>query len=140
MNPQQAQCQSPTRAMVTRLAAYWVRSLYFFHFLRKLLQKWRQAKRGSVQFTTNIVTMSLMELWLGLSEWFILWGNYHGMLLNIHSWITKNGRYWVISWLRQIATFFSVMFGWVFFFFTGRGSFTRLFMNLLGFGGLGSIS
>ena len=84
--------------------------------------------------------MALVGLWHGASAWFFLWGVYHGVLLNINAWAERKRLRLVGSWIGQVVTFIAVMFGWSFFFSSGKGTFLKIFKNLVGLGGFGSFS
>jgi len=118
----------------------WFRVYVFSPLSRVLIQRWGPRRKTLAQYTANIVTMTLVGLWHGSSVWYLLWGFYHGMLLNFNAWATRRKLRLFDSWIGKVFTFIAVMFGWSFFFSTGRGSFTLIVKNLLGFGGLGSLS
>jgi len=118
----------------------WFRIYLFSPLSRFLIQRWGATRKTIAQYTANIVTMTLVGLWHGASAWFVLWGVYHGVLLNINAWAERKRLRVVGSWISQVATFIAVMFGWSFFFSSGKGTFLIIFRNLVGLGGFGSFS
>jgi alginate O-acetyltransferase complex protein AlgI len=72
--------------------------------------------RGSNWFTARniLITMVLGGLWHGANYTFLVWGAYHGILLIIQRSQTARWDKLPLR-LRQAATFFLVLMGWVFF-------------------------
>ncbi len=72
-------------------------------------------REGDVKAYRNLmITMLIGGLWHGASWTFVVWGAYHGVLLAAY-------RRWAGHWdklparVRQLATFFLAVIGWVFF-------------------------
>ena len=105
-------------------AEFWARwhmslSLWFRYYLfsplsRSLLTRWGSAHRDLAQYTANLLTMSLVGLWHGAGWGYILWGAYHGLLLNIGAWSNRSGRQ-IPPWASRPAFLLSILLGWALF-------------------------
>jgi len=111
----------------------WFRTYLFFPISRSLLTRSGSAARDRVQYTANIITMSIIGLWHGAGWGFILWGTYHGVLLNLNAWIKKKN--WSVHpVVNRIFLIITVMFGWAFFLSPDMPSLLYLLSQLVGFG------
>lgn len=115
----------------------WFRVYLFGPLSRSLLKRWGSKRRNLAQYSTNIFTMSLVGLWHGAGWGFILWGAYHGLLLNINAWLTRKRVKGLESGYYRFVVLLAVMFGWVFFYSSGFGTLRVMIMSLLGLNGLG---
>jgi alginate O-acetyltransferase complex protein AlgI len=118
----------------------WFRVYLFAPLSRGLLKTWGRKRRDITQYTANFITMSLVGLWHGARWSFILWGLYHGLLLNLNARITGLKPNWRKSGFYRIATLLAVMLGWIIFFSPGFGTLRNSIATLLGFNGLGTIA
>jgi D-alanyl-lipoteichoic acid acyltransferase DltB (MBOAT superfamily) len=83
--------------------------------------------------------MTLIGLWHGAGWSYILWGFYHGVLLNIGAWWKRQNRTLPV-WLGRLGLVLSVLLGWGLFMSPDASYLRYLFAQLVGFGGLGSLS
>jgi len=111
----------------------WFRYYLFFPISRSLLTRWGSVARDRAQYTANIVTMTIIGLWHGAGWGFILWGTYHGVLLNLNAWLRKKN--WNIHPItNRILLVITVMFGWALFLSPDMPSLLHLVSQLIGFG------
>jgi len=111
----------------------WFRYYLFFPVSRSLLTKWGTASRDRAQYTANIITMTLVGLWHGAGWGFIIWGAYHGILLNLNAWMKKKN--WNIPILiNRIFLLVTIMIGWAFFLSPDMPSLLHLLSQLVGLG------
>lgn len=116
----------------------WFRNYLFFPISRGLLRRWGQDRREQAQFVSNFATMSLVGLWHGAGWGFILWGFYHGLLLNLHAWWKRSGRSMPPA-VARILFLFGLMLGWGLFMSPNMEYLSHLFAQLIGLNGLGSL-
>ncbi len=115
----------------------WFRIYLFAPLSRSFLRKWGSEKREQAQYTANLITMSLVGLWHGAGWNFILWGAYHGILLNLGAMWKRTNRQ--IHPLAEKSIFlFFILIGWALFMGQSAEYLTHLFTQLFGFGGLGA--
>ena len=111
----------------------WFRNYLFFPISRSLLTKLGASRRDGVQYAVNMITMTIIGLWHGAGWGFILWGVYHGILLNLNTWIKKKN--WNIPpVVNRIFFVVTVMFGWAFFLNPDIYSLLHLIAQLFGLG------
>lgn len=114
----------------------WFRTYLFSPLSRSLLQRWGTSRAPSAQYAANFVTMGLVGLWHGAGWGFVLWGLYHGLLLNAYAW----GRRRRIILENRFVLVFLVLIGWALFLSPDLNFAARLFTNLFGAGGIGVLS
>ena len=106
--------RSPYRA--TGFRDFWRRwHMTLSRFLRDFLYIPLGGNRGGRWFTYRnlMLTMVLGGLWHGAAWTFVLWGAFHGCgLVAEHA---LGGRLRAPGWLRWLATFHLVVFGWILF-------------------------
>lgn len=102
----------------------WFRAYVFLPLTRSLL-RWRLPV--SEFLIGQVITMTLIALWHGVSGHFILWGLWHALGLYAHHLLQNWTRRWYLRarqkpWLNRIimisgvlATFHFVVIGWIFF-------------------------
>ncbi len=112
----------------------WFRLYLFFPVSRGLLRRWGSGGSARAQYAANLVTMGLVGLWHGAGWGFVLWGLYHGLLLNAYAW----GKRRKLPLDNRILLIFAVLIGWALFLSPDLAFAGRLFGNLLGMGGIGS--
>lgn len=117
----------------------WFRYYLFSPLSRFLLKKWGTERGTQAQYTANIITMSLVGLWHGSSWSFILWGLYHGVLLNIDVWWRRQNKV-LPTWAGRFLFLLSLMLGWALFMSPDVEYLKHLFLQLFGFSGLGGKS
>jgi alginate O-acetyltransferase complex protein AlgI len=116
----------------------WFRNYLFFPLSRSLLKKWGTHHQEIAQYTSNLITMTLIGLWHGGSWNYVLWGLYHGILLNIHAWWKRTGHK-IPLWIGQPLLLVSILIGWALFMSPSFAYFRHLFSGLIGWrGGPGS--
>jgi len=113
----------------------WFRFYLFSPLSRNLLKRWGTKRSEAAQYSANILTMGLIGLWHGASWAFILWGLYHGLLLNIYAWAKR--RKIEIEGRALLIVF--VLIGWALFLSPSLEFATHLLSNMFGFYGLGSM-
>jgi D-alanyl-lipoteichoic acid acyltransferase DltB (MBOAT superfamily) len=115
----------------------WFRIYVFAPLSRSFLRKWGSDKREQAQYAANIITMSLVGLWHGAGWNFILWGAYHGVLLNLGA-IWKRANRPIHPALEKVVFLFFILIGWAIFMGQSAEYLAHLFTQLFGFGGLGA--
>jgi alginate O-acetyltransferase complex protein AlgI len=115
----------------------WFNYHLFSPMSRSLLRKWGTHRRDQAQYAANLATMTLVGLWHGAGWSFILWGAYHGMLLNINAWWRRQNKIFP-SWVGRPLFILSLMLGWALFMSPDFEYLKYLFLQLFGFGGLGT--
>jgi alginate O-acetyltransferase complex protein AlgI len=117
----------------------WFRAYLFSPLSRSLIKRWGSRRLTLAQNVANLATMALVGLWHGASWGFILWGIYHGLLLNLYAW--ANRRRTLSRFLAAPGVLFiAVLIGWAFFLSPNLSFTQHLFEHLLGLHGVGSIS
>jgi len=119
--------------------SYWFRFYLFFPLSRSLLGRWGSKKREQAQYVSNIITMTLVGLWHGAGWGFILWGTYHGILLNLNAWWKRRSQN-EIAWITRPLFLFAILIGWALFMSPSFAYLKYLGMQLVGFGGLGKMA
>jgi alginate O-acetyltransferase complex protein AlgI len=114
----------------------WFRFYLFFPFSRSLLKRWGANRSELAQYTSNIVTMSLIGLWHGAGWGFVLWGLYHGLLLNAYAW-AKRRRVPLEGHFLLVIT---VLIGWALFLSPDLPFAANLLSNMFGLAGIGSFA
>jgi alginate O-acetyltransferase complex protein AlgI len=115
----------------------WFRYYIFSPLSRTFLRKWGSDKREWAQYAANIVTMGLVGLWHGSAWNYILWGLYHGVLLNIGAWWKRKNRKLPLG-LGTGIFLFGILLGWAIFMSPNNQYLSHLYKQLFGFGGFGS--
>jgi alginate O-acetyltransferase complex protein AlgI len=118
----------------------WFRYYLFFPLSRTLLKRWGSTRRNWAQYTANLVTMVLVGLWHGAGWGYVLWGGYHGILLNINAMLARRSFRPAVVWLGRGIFLLSLMFGWALFLSPTLSMAQNLIGNMLGLGGLGTFS
>jgi alginate O-acetyltransferase complex protein AlgI len=113
----------------------WFRFYLFFPLSRTLIKRWGTSRSAAAQYAANFVTMALIGLWHGAGWGFILWGVYHGLLLNIFAWAKR--RKWQIE--GHTVTIICILVGWALFLSPDLTFAGNLLSNMAGLHGLGSI-
>lgn len=118
----------------------WFRLYLFTPLSRTLLKRWGTQHAERAQYTANMVTMLLVGLWHGTGWGYILWGGYHGLLLNGHAWLNRRFRP-VISRLPfgPLPMFIAVLIGWALFLSPSMTFGLDLLGSMAGLDGLGSL-
>jgi alginate O-acetyltransferase complex protein AlgI len=115
----------------------WFRVYLFSPISRLTLRKWGAERREWAQFVTNLVTMGLIGLWHGSTWVYLLWGIYHGLLLNLNAaWKRRAGS--IPGWLGRPLFMVSILLGWGLFMSPNISFFKDLLENLFGMNGFGS--
>jgi len=117
----------------------WFRHYLFLPLSRTLLKRWGLARSQQSQYAANLATMSLIGLWHGAGWGFILWGAYHGLLLNLHAWWKRLKRPLPVLLGRPLLLF-ALLLGAGLFMSPNLASLEYLFLQLLGLGGFGSFA
>lgn len=114
----------------------WFKYYLFSPISRFLLRKGGSAWREQSQYIANLSTMALVGLWHGAGWMYILWGAYHGFLINLHVW-WKRKNIGIPAWLGRTIFLLGIALSWVFFMSPDLGYLRHLLMQMTGFGGLG---
>jgi alginate O-acetyltransferase complex protein AlgI len=114
----------------------WFRVYLFSPLSRSLLQRWGTIRAPAAQYAANFVTMGLVGLWHGAGWGFVLWGLYHGLLLNAYAW----GKRRRIVLENRFVLVFLVLIGWALFLSPDLNFAARLFANLFGASGIGAFT
>jgi alginate O-acetyltransferase complex protein AlgI len=115
----------------------WFRIYLFSPLSRTILRAWGSDRREWAQYATNLITMALIGLWHGATWVYLLWGIYHGLLLNLYAaW--KRGAQSIPLWAGRPIFIFSLLLGWGLFMSPTLDFFQRLLASLFGMNGTGS--
>lgn len=114
----------------------WFRAYLFTPLSRALLRQWGLPRAEVAQYTANLVTMGLVGLWHGAGWGFVLWGLYHGLLLNGFAWAKRRK----IRLENPILLIVLVLIGWALFASPTLDFATYLLGNMFGGYGLGSLA
>ncbi|MDH5505845.1 MAG: hypothetical protein OEZ02_01325 [Anaerolineae bacterium] len=117
----------------------WFQVYLFAPLSRSLLGRFGRSRRQAAQYLANLLTMGLIGLWHGAGWGFVLWGLYHGLLLNLHAWAVRKNFRFKSQPLSHAALLLAVLFGWALFLSPNFVFAKNLFLDLLGMNGLGSI-
>ena len=115
----------------------WFRVYLFSPLSRFFLRKWGSDRREWSQYTANLITMSLVGFWHGASWAYLLWGVYHGLLLNLNAGWKRSGRK-IPGLVGRPLFIISILFGWALFMSPNFGFLAHLFAGLFGLKGLGN--
>ena len=121
----------------------WLRIYIFLPFSRALLRTRLKRFPLLIVLIANVVTMSLIGLWHGLTWNFLAWGLWHAVGLFIHKVFSDRTRRtqmaWKNTWRAQafhvfsvLLTFHFVLLGWVFFSLPTFEDSLRYFALLIG--------
>jgi alginate O-acetyltransferase complex protein AlgI len=117
----------------------WFRYYVFSPLSRSLLTTWGSAHRELAQYAANLLTMSLVGLWHGAGWGYVLWGAYHGFLLNLGAWWNRSGRD-TPSWATRSAFLLSILLGWALFMSPSLPYLRHLLAGLVYWHGLGDMA
>jgi len=113
----------------------WFRFYLFFPLSRSLLKRWGSRRSEAAQYAANFATMGLIGLWHGAGWGFVLWGLYHGLLLNLFAWAKRRK----IAVEGHVVLLLSVLVGWALFLSPTLAFAGHLLANMGGLYGLGSL-
>jgi alginate O-acetyltransferase complex protein AlgI len=111
----------------------WFRFYLFLPLSRTLLRRWGMARKEAAQYASNFITMGLIGLWHGAGWGFVLWGLYHGLMLNLYAWANHRR----IRLEGHVLLLLIVLLGWALFLSPDLGYAANLFRSLFGLNGLG---
>jgi D-alanyl-lipoteichoic acid acyltransferase DltB (MBOAT superfamily) len=123
----------------------WFRSYFFNPIIRELRSPKRNLPAWLIILVSQLLTMTVIGLWHGITLNFILWGAWHGLGLFIQNrwseWTGKSISEWantpirrnLIHGLNVFLTFNFVALGWIFFAFPDLPSIQHIFLKLFGF-------
>jgi len=117
----------------------WFRYYLFSPMSRSFLKKWGSARRELAQYAANLFTMSLVGLWHGAGWSYLLWGAYHGVLLNLTIWWKRSGREFPV-WISRPFFLISILFGWSLFMSPDLAYLRHLIGGMIGWHGLGDMT
>jgi alginate O-acetyltransferase complex protein AlgI len=115
----------------------WFRTYLFSPLSRSFLRKWGSDKREWAQYAANFITMALVGFWHGASWAYLLWGLYHGLLLNLGAAWKRTGRKLPVLIGRSLLVL-SVLLGWALFMSPDAVFLRNLLASLFGLKGLGN--
>ncbi|MFN8421168.1 MAG: MBOAT family O-acyltransferase [Anaerolineae bacterium] len=110
----------------------WVRSYLFMPLSRFLLRRLGMARSRLAQYISNFVTMAVMGLWHGATAPFLLWGLWHGLLLNIYATIGITVR------VPRVLLLVGVLIGWALFMSPDLAFAGALLGGMAGVNGIGT--
>lgn len=113
----------------------WFRAYLFTPLSRSLLRRWGLPRAELAQYTANFVTMGLVGLWHGAGWGFVLWGLYHGLLLNGFAW-AKRRRFALENRFLLVVL---VLIGWALFTSPTLSFAGHLLASMVGVHGFGSL-
>jgi alginate O-acetyltransferase complex protein AlgI len=114
----------------------WFRFYLFLPLSRTLLRRWGMARKEAAQYAANFITMGLIGLWHGAGWGFILWGLYHGLMLNVYAWASRRR----IRLEGHIPLLLIVLLGWALFLSPDFAYAASLFRSLFGLNGSGNLN
>ncbi|GAB4546213.1 MAG: MBOAT family protein [Anaerolineales bacterium] len=114
----------------------WFRVYLFTPLSRFFLRAWGSSKREAAQYAANFATMTLIGLWHGAGWNFILWGAYHGALLNLHA-AAKRANRSLPPQVERALFLFLILIGWALFMGNSSAYLVYLLGQMFGAGGLG---
>ncbi len=117
----------------------WFRIYLFAPLSRSFLRKWGSSKREWGQYAANFVTMTLVGFWHGASWTYLLWGFYHGLLLNLGAGWKRTGRQ-LPALIGRPLFIVSILLGWALFMSPDAAFLQQLLASLFGINGLGKIA
>jgi D-alanyl-lipoteichoic acid acyltransferase DltB (MBOAT superfamily) len=97
------------------------------------------AKAERAQYAANMITMVLIGLWHGAGWGFILWGGYHGLLLNLYAWTNRRKLHIPVPYLGHLVFVLAVLVGWALFLSPDLAFAENLAKNMIGLNGLGTL-
>jgi alginate O-acetyltransferase complex protein AlgI len=118
----------------------WVRVYIFLPLSRSFIRRFKRTYSKYAQYISNIITMVLVGAWHGVGWGFILWGFYHGVLLNINAWAARKKFPLQGTGIYRIVFIFAVFFGWAIFLSPNLDGLIKIVSDMFGFGGIGSVS
>lgn len=113
----------------------WFRLYLFSPLSRWLIKRWGVSRQAQAQYSANLVTMALVGLWHGAGWGFILWGIYHGLLLNVYAWAGRRKTHLE----GHVPLIIAVLIGWALFLSPDLAFAGRLLSQMFGLGGIGSL-
>jgi alginate O-acetyltransferase complex protein AlgI len=113
----------------------WFRFYLFFPLSRSLLKRLGTQRSETAQYTANFVTMGLVGLWHGAGWGYVLWGLYHGLLLNSFAWAKRRR----VNLDNHILLMVCILIGWALFLSPTLEFAGQLLSNMAGLAGFGSI-
>ncbi len=113
----------------------WFRVYLFFPLSRGLLRRWGTNRAEVAQYASNWITMGLIGLWHGAGWGFVLWGLYHGLLLNGYAWARRRR----INLDNHLLLVLTILIGWALFLSPNLESAIHLLGNMFGVNGIGSL-
>lgn len=123
----------------------WFRG-YVFNPLTRALRSRGRLPVWAIVLITQLVTMTLIGLWHGVTAGFVIWGAWHGLGLFVHNrwsdWIKPRAAALnaspllaaVLPPLSTASTFVYVSLGWVWFALPDAGLAARTLLRLFGMG------
>jgi alginate O-acetyltransferase complex protein AlgI len=117
----------------------WIRDYIFTPLSLSLLKRWGTQRNHVARYVANIVTMTIIGLWHGASWSYILWGTYHGVLLNLNAWMKRRPKR-LAAWITKPLFLVALLLGWALFMSPSADYMKYLFQQLAGFEGLGDIT
>jgi alginate O-acetyltransferase complex protein AlgI len=114
----------------------WFRIYLFTPLSRFFLRKWGSDKREWGQYAANLITMSLVGFWHGASWAYLLWGLYHGLLLNLGVVWKRSGRK-IPAWAGRSLFIFGILLGWALFMSPNVVFLRHILEGLFGLKGVG---
>jgi alginate O-acetyltransferase complex protein AlgI len=118
----------------------WFRLYLFTPISRNLIRRWGMRRVQVAQYAANMITMLLIGLWHGAGWGFILWGGFHGLLLNAYAWVNRRKLGVAIPYLGQAVFIVAVLIGWALFLSPDLTFAGDLFKNMTGLNGIGSLN
>lgn len=125
----------------------WFRSYVFFPFTRAMRARSGFLQTWMIILCGQLITMTLIGLWHGITWNFLIWGAWHGLGLFFHNrwsdWIKPRIKIeeWrpicrtVLQGSSMLATIIFVCLGWVWFALPDPQTALAVFARLLGIGG-----
>jgi alginate O-acetyltransferase complex protein AlgI len=114
----------------------WFRFYLFTPLSRGLLRRWGLARSRPAQYTANLVTMGLVGFWHGANWGYLLWGLYHGMLLNVTA-AGQRARFSLPALVSRALFLLALLIGWALFLSPDFAFAQNLLGNMAGLHGIG---
>ena len=116
----------------------WIREYIFTPLSLSLLKHWGTQRNHLARYVANIVTMTIIGLWHGASWTYILWGTYHGVLLNINAWLKRKPKF-APAWIGRSVFLLAILLGWALFMSPSVEYLKYLGLQLFAFSGWGTV-
>lgn len=115
----------------------WFRLYLFTPISRGLLRRWGLKRSRPAQYAANMVTMGLVGFWHGANWGYLLWGLYHGLLLNLTA-AGQRPKFKLPALISRGLFLVALLVGWALFLSPNLAFAQNLLGHMAGLHGIGS--